>query len=253
MIMSREIYTYISLAKLNDCPVFQEIKKYPQIAVSTDLRKGLKGTLDVDRVEGIFSKDPSVAVVEFQSFAKELNGDFNTDYCKFNETILLSEFLREKIEESEKDKERQNWLIGCRRNISSMLSALILLEQANVNPDDLDTTDDRNIALFVEAWKYVLEHDPVLMDFKKRMQTMNQKSVWNPILSKLFRCDNQEFNTLVFHGFYYFTPFQQRIMEMLEVSMNLAEEIRKQVFIFAADRINRMPQHNELLYYGGEK
>ena len=45
----------------------------------------------------------------------------------------------------------------------------------------------------------------------------------------------------------------QRIMEMLGVSMNLAEEIRKQVFIFAADRIDRMPQHNELLYYGGVK
>lgn len=45
----------------------------------------------------------------------------------------------------------------------------------------------------------------------------------------------------------------QKIMEMLEVSMTLAEEIRKQVFIFAADRINRMPQHNELLYYGGVK
>ena len=45
----------------------------------------------------------------------------------------------------------------------------------------------------------------------------------------------------------------QRIMEMLEVSMNLAEEIRKQIFIFAADRIDRMPQHSELLYYGGVK
>lgn len=43
----------------------------------------------------------------------------------------------------------------------------------------------------------------------------------------------------------------QRIMEMLEVSSLLAEEIRKQVFLFAADRIERMPQHDELLYYGG--
>lgn len=43
----------------------------------------------------------------------------------------------------------------------------------------------------------------------------------------------------------------QRIMEMLEVSALLAEEIRKQVFLFAADRIDRMPQHDELLYYGG--
>lgn len=42
-----------------------------------------------------------------------------------------------------------------------------------------------------------------------------------------------------------------RIMEMLEVSALLAEEIRKQVFLFAADRIDRMPQHDELLYYGG--
>lgn len=43
----------------------------------------------------------------------------------------------------------------------------------------------------------------------------------------------------------------QRIMEMLGVSALLAEEIRKQVFLFAADRIDKMPQHEELLYYGG--
>lgn len=45
----------------------------------------------------------------------------------------------------------------------------------------------------------------------------------------------------------------QRIMEMLGVSALLAEEIRKQVFLFAANRIDRMPQHDELLYYGGIK
>ncbi len=43
----------------------------------------------------------------------------------------------------------------------------------------------------------------------------------------------------------------QRIMEMLQVSAMLAAEIRKQVFLFAADHINRVPQHDELLYYGG--
>ena len=43
------------------------------------------------------------------------------------------------------------------------------------------------------------------------------------------------------------------IMEMLQVSALLAEEIRKQVFLFAAERIDKMPQHKELLYYGGIK
>ena len=47
--------------------------------------------------------------------------------------------------------------------------------------------------------------------------------------------------------------FDQRIMEMLEVSARLAEEIRKQIFLFAAGRIDRVPQHDELLYYGGAK
>ena len=44
----------------------------------------------------------------------------------------------------------------------------------------------------------------------------------------------------------------QRIMEVLEVSMTLAAEIRKQVFLFAAEHINaETPQYKELQYYCG--
>lgn len=45
--------------------------------------------------------------------------------------------------------------------------------------------------------------------------------------------------------------FEQRIMEMLQISAILAEEVRKEVFQFAADRIQTDPQHMELMYYGG--
>ena len=40
-------------------------------------------------------------------------------------------------------------------------------------------------------------------------------------------------------------------MEILQISALLAEEIRKEVFLFAADRIQTDPQHKELMYYGG--
>lgn len=43
----------------------------------------------------------------------------------------------------------------------------------------------------------------------------------------------------------------RRIMEMLQISAPLAVEVRKQIFLFAADQIDRNPQHEELLYYGG--
>lgn len=46
----------------------------------------------------------------------------------------------------------------------------------------------------------------------------------------------------------------QRIMEMLEVSRLFAEEIRRQIFRFAAERINKeTAQYRELLYYGDVK
>ena len=46
----------------------------------------------------------------------------------------------------------------------------------------------------------------------------------------------------------------RNIMEMLQVSALLAEEIRKQVFLFAADRIKEPEaQHEELKIYGGVK
>ena len=50
--MSREIYTYTDLTKLNNNPFIDEIKKCPIITVSADLRKCLKGNMEVDRVDG---------------------------------------------------------------------------------------------------------------------------------------------------------------------------------------------------------
>lgn len=47
---------------------------------------------------------------------------------------------------------------------------------------------------------------------------------------------------------------EQRIMEMLNVSNIIAEDIRKQIFLFAAERIDRKTeQYRELLYFGGVK
>ena len=47
---------------------------------------------------------------------------------------------------------------------------------------------------------------------------------------------------------------EQKIVEMLNISNIIAEEIRKEVFLFAADRIdNQSQQYNDLLFYGGIK
>lgn len=214
--MSRKVYTYTDLSKINSNKNFIELMKYPQIVVSSDLRKCLNGNPEVDKVQGLIT-DSNFRVTEFHSFANAIDEEWNTDQTKFIEMIILSEFMRGKIEKAGKDAKQTNWLTGCMRNLDSMLSAIILLEQANVKPEDIELGDNRNLELFVEAWKYLLSKDSSIHMFRNKMDSLRTKNAWSLIFKKAFDLDSLNgVDTLVFHGFYYITPHQERIMKLLE-------------------------------------
>ena len=216
--MSRDIYTYTDLTKLGDSRIFQEIRYYPQVTVSADLRKGLIGTQARDHVDGIFASDSQMHVTEFHTLAQAVYGDWATDQCKFSEMILLSEFVRKKLNDATDDKKETNWLIGCMRNLGSILSSIILLEQAEVRPDDIETGGERNLELMLEAWKHLAERDPAIRAFRRTLALTNTKTRWEPILRKAFKTDASFAGTeaIVFHGLYYITPLQEKIMASLE-------------------------------------
>ena len=216
-IMSRLVYTYTDLTKINTCKNFIELMRYPQITVSADLRKCLNGKLEIDKVQGLVADDSNFRVTEFQSFAKAIDEDWDSDQSKFAEMIILSEFMRGKLEEAGENKKIRNWLVGCLRNLDSILSAIIMLEQAEVKPEDLNPGRDRNFNLFVEAWKNLIDKDPIIMQFRTRMNGMDSKDAWKPVFRKVFNLDSiASVDVLVFHGFYYITPYQERVMRMLE-------------------------------------
>ena len=136
-IMSREIYTYTDLIKLGDNEAFQEIRYYPQVTDSSELRKGLVGTREKDGFEGIFAGDHKMRVTEFHRLEQAAFEGWGTEQSKFYELILLSEFLRKKKDDASGDKKKIDWLIGCKRNLGSLLSSIILLEQAEVRADNI--------------------------------------------------------------------------------------------------------------------
>lgn len=216
--MNREIYTYIDLTKLNKSKNFQELLKYPQITVSTDLRKCMNGRPEIDKVKGLASDISDFKVTEFQQLAKEIEEGWNSDLNKFHEMIILSEFMRRKLENTVNESDKK-WLTGCMRNLNSMLSAIILLEQADVTPEKFISGTDRNQILFKEAWNYLIEKDPVLIGFRSRMNELTKRENWKLIFKKIFNINSlDQISTLVFHGFYYFTPFQERVMKLLETA-----------------------------------
>lgn len=225
----REIYTYTDIRRLQDEKYYEELKQYPQITVSTDLKKGLKGTRvveqfegkkHVDELTGLFADDDT-PICDFKHFSDQIIPKWTADATKFRETIVLSEFFREKIALAKNDREL-SWLAACRKNIGTMLSAIILLEESNIKPEEIEDAGDKTVALFLEAWEYLVEKDDVegtpgnmsIKLFRKRLSALEKADSWYSIFSEMFGMTMPE--KLVLHGFYNFTPLQQRFFNLIE-------------------------------------
>lgn len=214
--MSRKVCTYTDITKLPENPFFKEISKYPIITVSADLRKGFIGSLGLERKEEVLSFECKLNVTEFRNITAAIDDNWTSDQSKFNQSIILSEFIRNKISVSKEEKEI-NWLTGCMRNLDALRSAITLVEEAEIKPDDLNTSDDRNLALLVEAWKYLVDRDPSFKTHTERMESLSSKERWEEIFFSAFKENGlSKSEAIVFHGFYYITPIQEQIMKMLE-------------------------------------
>lgn len=211
--MNRPVYTYINLKSLASSPYWKDIKRFPQLTVTADLRKSLKGSIDRDKVDGILKDDQSVRAWEFRKLSEAILPHWTDDETKFHETVVLSQYLRTRISQ-QKDIETKRWLIGCKRNLHMLLSCIVLLEEANISPVDLSPNGDRNIELLLDAWTFLRKNDPAINTFHARMDELTNRVAWNPVFMKVF--GTTSISTLVFHGFYYFTPLQERIMRLLE-------------------------------------
>lgn len=214
--MNRQIYTYTDLRSLGNASFWKEIKNFPQITVTADLRKSLKGMEQYDKVDGLFRNDPMVQAAEFRKLTDLAIPNWTDDETKFREFIVLSQFMRRQISKWGDQPDIRHWLVGCRRNLSTLLSSIIMLEETGIAPDEICPDGNRNIELLLAAWNFLIKNDPTVNRFHERMKQLEMRDSWNPIWNRLFGRSNIQ--TLVFHGFYYLTPLQERVIQALEKS-----------------------------------
>ena len=233
--ISRQIYTYADITKIGEAPYWEDIKGFPIITVSADLRKGFVGRAEIDKTTGLFVRDNTVRACEFRRLSDLAIPGWSADETKFRQTIMLSQFLRMKLSAAKDDAERR-WLVGCRRNIASILSAIIMLEEANITYTDLQFSNDRSVSLLLEAWEYLYSADPSIQDFHNNLAKLNSKEAWESLICSLYNISS--FEGLIIHGFFYFTPLQQRIIDSIEKAGI------KTVYLFHYD--DRYPYANEI-------
>lgn len=199
--LSREVYAYSKLTDFPNSFFYDKLQQYPQIAVTTDLRKAMHWHfIDYN-------------VKDFRQVLDVIVPNWTTDQTKFQESVILSEFLRECID-NEDDQQVKDWLSGCKKNTNSILSSIILLEEANVSPSEMAFSKDKNVDLLIKAWNYLAEKEFSIKDFRDKINTFDKPEVCKKVLSELFNVDS--IDTIVLHGFYYFTPIQERVIRSIE-------------------------------------
>lgn len=196
----RKVLTYSDYGELDRYEFYEGIRDCLHIPVSTKFGLKLKN-------DGYFNN-----IISFESMLKRIDSNWVTPSMKMSTLSLISEIIREKISLSTDDNER-SLLYTFQKDLFSVWSAIILLEESDVLPDDLPLINEKLIILY-DIWKYVVVYENEFERFRNSMDEKNLVKNITDILIKI--SDNRITKQIVIHGFYFFTPIQERLMRILE-------------------------------------
>ncbi len=211
--MSNKVYSYSNISELQKAPFYSEILTTPQIAMSKE-------------VAAIRYKIPALKkyVASFNTFEKMLFPDWNNSGQKFRYISILNHLLREKINRCY-DKYEKEWLLGCKKNLSSAINNIIKLEEMRVRPENIKA-DDRDIKLFKEMWETVIRNDDAISLFRKRCSELEDPDNFISCAEKAFNASVKDKakslvatktdftgRKIIFNGFQFFTPLQRFVYE----------------------------------------
>ena len=197
--MGRKVYTYRSIAALDKHPGYADLVQYPHVTATGDLYhviraqyKQFQNVVDVHALQkGIIAnwEDPDIAFQQFINISRVIrNLPISSE-----EKIIHGSFLKNK---------------------AKVLNAIRLLVEADIEPSEFEPTciEER---LFQRIWVALENEDESFTELRVTMASYLEKPQnFESILRKVAPCMMAD--TIVLHGFYFITPIQERLFDMLE-------------------------------------
>lgn len=199
----RQIYTYTDFKSLLGEPYYNLICSYPHISVSRGLRDGLNENNPLKL---------KYRVADFQDVLRIIANHWNDGYDSMNKAALASEFFHQLIQNAESESKKQ-WLRDCRRNTFFLLSSLVLLNEAGVEPQDI-TVNSKDIGLLKQLYEYISANDNSIQNLFESMESLKEVNNCKSFLTQLFGDCN--YDSIIINSFYYITPIQERVLIALE-------------------------------------
>ena len=195
----KSVITYTNISQFGESEHYHRIRDLPHFAMSNSFGNMLKKT-------GMFSE-----IATFRDLLNEMTDIWDKPSSRADDLIRISGHIHRLMEDAPDDDVRL-WLNGCLRNSYQMWSSIRLLMEADVEPDSIRGFDD-NMDLMADLWNMLLSDSNSFKEFVNAFKKEPCHRM-DKAMSSLFE-DNVS-KSIVIHGFYYFTPIQERMLNILE-------------------------------------
>lgn len=197
--MGRRVYTYRSIAALDKHPGYGDLVQYPHITATGDLYHVIQAQYKQFR-----------SVVDVHALQKGIIADWEDPDVSFRQFINISRVIR-KLPIIEEERVIHGSFL---KNKVKVLNAIRLLVEADIEPREFVPTciEER---LFQRIWIALENEDESFGELRVTMASyLENQEDFKSTLRKIAPCMIAD--TIVLHGFYFITPIQERLFDMLE-------------------------------------
>lgn len=200
----REIIAYNDINDLRNHPRQKDIFGYPHISVSSDMTSNMKNKYGISTCKSVTIAN----IITIKELQDRIAG--NWDNSTMEQIIAISSIIRE-MYDSIPDSDKSFYKV-LKKNRIDLYNTLRLLIEADVYPNDLVPTCIEEKYL-KKIWEN-FENEYTVKNFRQNLKKClaGSKEIIQ-ILSE-FRLNIS--SKIILHGFYYATPIQQRIFDILE-------------------------------------
>ena len=192
---------------------YKDIRKLEESSLNLVLKSGVVITATSELASAMSSYYQEYTVYDIHGFISAIIPEWEKNVKDIKNYVMLRNVIEDYLTDNEVNPEASTYL---RRNAGDMWNAIKLLIEADVYPDDVDTLRSIPLKHFKNIWKELEVANSQIMAFRSAFafELSQKENVVKKIEDEVGELKQDVF----LFGFYFITPIQDRIFDVLEAS-----------------------------------
>lgn len=192
---------------------YKDIRKLEESSLNLVLKSGVVITATSELASAMSSYYQEYTVYDIHGFISAIIPEWEENVKDIKNYVMLRNVIEDYLTDNEVNPEASTYL---RRNAGDMWNAIKLLIEADVYPDDVDTLRSIPLKHFKNIWKELEVANSQIMAFRSAFafELSQKENVVKKIEDEVGELKQDVF----LFGFYFITPIQDRIFDVLEAS-----------------------------------